>query len=98
MHSESTDCASLLKVLADPTRLAIVEQLMDGPRHVGEVNRVLGVEQTLLSHHLRVLREAGLVTAEREGKALLYQLAPEVQPEQSCKAINLGCCQIAFHQ
>src|SRR5688572_15171792 len=65
-------CASLLKVLADETRLAVMEQLMAGPRHVGEINGPLAIEPSLLSHHLKVLRDAGLVTAERDGKQVLY--------------------------
>jgi ArsR family transcriptional regulator len=82
--------------LADPTRLAIVAQLMEGPRHVGEINATLGVEQSLLSHHLRVLRDAHLVTAERDGKAVLYRLSRETRSAREGKAINLGCCLISF--
>ena len=89
-------CASLLKVLADETRLAVVRQLLDGPQHVGQINERLGVEQSLLSHHLKVLREAGLVVSERDGKAVLYRLAPRAEAARSGKAINLGCCLISF--
>ncbi|MFT5300483.1 MAG: DNA-binding transcriptional ArsR family regulator [Mariniblastus sp.] len=92
----SEDCASVLKVLADETRLAVVELLMDGPLHVGEMNASLNVEQTLLSHHLRVLREAGLVESERKGKQVLYSLANQVQSKRRGRAINLGCCKISF--
>lgn len=94
--AEPDDCASVLKVLADETRLAVVEQLIDGPRHVGEINEALEVEQTLLSHHLRVLRDAGLVTSERDGKHVLYSLAKNVQSSRRGRAINLGCCKISF--
>jgi len=89
-------CASVLKVLADETRLAVVEHLMDGPLHVGEINAALDVEQTLLSHHLRVLREAGLVESERQGKHVLYSLSRQVQGKRKGRAINLGCCKISF--
>lgn len=89
-------CASVLKVLADETRLAVVEQLLDGSKHVSEINQSLDVEQTLLSHHLRVLRDAGIVTCEREGKHMLYSLAKHVQGSRRGKAINLGCCKISF--
>lgn len=89
-------CASLLKVLADETRLAVMEQLLGGAKHVGEINATLGVEQSLLSHHLRVLRDAGLVTAERQGKQVRYALASEVQGNRRQNAINLGCCRISF--
>jgi len=93
---EAPSCASLLKVLADETRLSVVEQLLAGPKHVGEINETLGVEQSLLSHHLKVLREAGLVTAERDGKQVLYSLAKTVQGSRQGRAINLGCCLISF--
>jgi len=86
----------LLKVLADETRLEVVRQLMAGPKHVGQINASLGLEQSLLSHHLRVLREAGLVLAERDGKAVSYSLAPEFRGSRSGQAINLGCCLISF--
>jgi len=94
--SQATEvsCAAMLKVLADQTRLAVVEQLLDGPKHVGEINDTLGVEQSLLSHHLRVLRQAGLVEAERDGKQVLYRLSQETQRQG--KALDLGCCLISF--
>jgi ArsR family transcriptional regulator, nickel/cobalt-responsive transcriptional repressor len=93
---ETSRCASLLKVLADQTRLAVVEQLIDGPRHVGEINDALRIEQSLLSHHLKVLREAGLVESQRHGKNVLYRLASHVESARHGKAINLGCCLISF--
>src|SRR5258706_8307542 len=89
-------CATLLKILADDTRLDVVRQLMNGPRHVGELNASLPVDQSLLSHHLKILREAGIVTAARDGKALLYRLAPSVEGRRKGKALNLGCCLISF--
>ncbi len=94
--SNDVSCASLLKVLADETRLAVVQQLLDGPLHVSEINDVLQLEQSLLSHHLKVLREAGLVLSERDGKAVMYRLAPQMVSARQGKAINLGCCLISF--
>lgn len=89
-------CAEILKVLADETRLAVVQQLMGGPLRVGEINEELQVESTLLSHHLRVLREAGIVTGEREGKAVVYQLAPNVESKRRGATLELGCCRLVF--
>jgi len=93
---DSVSCASLLKALADETRLAVVRQLLGGPKHVGELNEQLGIEQSLLSHHLKVLREMGIVQARRDGKAVLYRLAPHMESAAKGKAIDLGCCRIAF--
>lgn len=94
--SSQVSCASLLKMLADETRLAVVRQLMEGPKHVCEINESLGLEQSLLSHHLKILRESGLVTSQRDGKAVLYSLAPEFQRSTRGESINLGCCLISF--
>lgn len=89
-------CAEILKVLADQTRLGVVRQLMTGPRHVGEMNAELNVESTLLSHHLKVLRESGIVEAERDGKAVLYRLASNVESRRKGAALELGCCRLVF--
>ena len=78
------------------TRLQILKLLMQGPRHVGEINAVLQIEQSLLSHHLRVLRDANLVTAARDGKAVLYTLPAGVYELGSSPSINLGCCRLSF--
>lgn len=92
----SPACASQLKILADPTRLSVLETLMNGPQNVGDLMEQLDVEQSLLSHHLAILRDAGLVAATREGKSMIYQLAETVSDSAAGKAINLGCCKISF--
>jgi ArsR family transcriptional regulator len=92
----AADCANKLKVLADRTRLGVIDTLLDGPRHVTELGEVLRVEQSLLSHHLRVLREAGLVEAVRDGKSVLYQIAPRAELGRTGRTINLGCCHLSF--
>ena len=70
----------LLKALASPVRLATVIELCEGPRCVHELQSALTssgreVSQPLLSQHLRVLRDAGLVTTTRRGTEITYQLA-----------------------
>ena len=95
-EEQAASCAARLKVLAEETRLAVLELLMDGAQHVGELNESLEVEQSLLSHHLKVLRDAGLVTAERDGKHVLYRLADPVKGNRKGRAIDLGCCHISF--
>ena len=92
----SSVCAAKLAGLADPTRLAVVEVLLAGPRKVKEINKRLGVAQNLLSHHLRVLRDAELVTCCRDGKAVRYALAEGVEIGSSHNAIDLGCCSLTF--
>ena len=89
-------CAALLKALADETRLGVVRRLLRNPCHVGELQDSLGIEQSLLSHHLRHLRESGIVSSRRDGKAVLYAIAPSVENLRHGEVIDLGCCQLSF--
>ena len=90
-----SSCADRLRILADASRLAVLELLMSGPKYVWELNADLNLEQSLLSHHLKVLRKEGFVESARDGKAVLYRMAPGVQSSPN-KAINLGCCLLLF--
>lgn len=89
-------CANVMKVLSDDTRFAVINLLLDGPRQVHEINAELSVEPTLLSHHLRNLREAGLAVSTREGKALIYRLAPSIARPGRNRTLNFGCCELRF--
>jgi len=89
-------CSHMLRALANDVRLAVARQLLDGPRHVWELNRSLGLELSLLSHHLHVLRQAGIVEARRDGKAVLYQLSKTAEARQRGRIIDFGCCRIVF--
>jgi DNA-binding transcriptional ArsR family regulator len=71
----TTDQAALT-ALADPTRRAIVEALGDGPLPVGRLAERLPVTRPAVSQHLKVLREAGLVTERAEGTRRVYRLDP----------------------
>jgi DNA-binding transcriptional ArsR family regulator len=66
-----------MNALGDPTRRAIFEQLRRGPRAVGEIASELPVSRPAVSQHLRVLKDAGLVTERREGTRRLYRLDPD---------------------
>src|SRR5213596_2120941 len=66
-----------MNALGDPTRRAIFERLSQGPKAVGEVADGLPVSRPAVSQHLRVLKEAGLVTERRDGTRRIYGLAPD---------------------
>jgi ArsR family transcriptional regulator len=71
--------AEVLKTLASPRRLEILHRLADGPRGVGSLAEELRLSQPNVSQHLAVLRTAGLVEAEREGREVRYRLSdPDV--------------------
>lgn len=65
-----------LAALADPTRRSIFEALREGPRAVSEVAALVPVSRPAVSQHLKVLREAGLVSDEQEGTRRLYRADP----------------------
>ena len=70
--------ASVAKTLGHPQRLALLEQLAQGPRSVDALSTKVGLPIANASQHLQQLRRAGLVTAEREGKFVNYTLADDM--------------------
>jgi ArsR family transcriptional regulator, arsenate/arsenite/antimonite-responsive transcriptional repressor len=69
----------LLQAAADPTRLAILRQLSDSSEVCAcDFTACCDVSQPTVSHHLKVLREAGVVVSERRGSWIFYRLAPDV--------------------
>ena len=66
----------ILDALGDPTRRSILEHLRDGPRPVGVLASRLPVSRPAVSQHLKVLGNAGLVTARRAGTRRLYSINP----------------------
>ncbi len=69
--------ADLLKALGQPTRLKILELLVDGERCVCEIFPAVGGEQSNISKHLAFLRSQGIVLAERRGMRVFYRLADQ---------------------
>jgi ArsR family transcriptional regulator, arsenate/arsenite/antimonite-responsive transcriptional repressor len=77
----AADLTETLKVLSDPTRLAIFDLLMQGVQCNCELGDQLKLPMNLISHHLKVLREAGLVNAERDsvdGRWVYYSINQRV--------------------
>jgi ArsR family transcriptional regulator len=75
---EREDLAGRFRALADPTRVAIVNRLSGADECcVCDLNSAFDLSQPTISHHLRILREAGLVEASRRGTWSYYRLVPE---------------------
>ena len=81
--------AQLFHALSDETRLGIIEMLRDGERCVCELQDEMGAAQSRLSFHLRVLKDAGLVTDRKEGRWAHYSIAAEALAEVHDLAVNL---------
>lgn len=75
--SEAQALADLLQALGDPTRLRILSALEMACVPVGAIVAATGLRQPAVSHHLRVLRDRGLVRAERRGACVYYCVASD---------------------
>ena len=84
-----TTAARLFHALSDETRLGIIEMLRDGERCVCDLQGELDAAQSRLSFHLKVLREAGLVTDRKEGRWSYYSITPETVAEVHDLAVEL---------
>lgn len=95
---ESDKCARLLRAMADPERLKIVQCLREGPKNVSEIAEKLGAEVVNVSHHLGVLRNAGIALDEKHGRFVVYRLNPDVfQPDAKAgrpEHLDFGCCRL----
>ena len=77
-RTEVEAAAALLSCMANPIRLAVLTALVEeGAQPVGALAHALDVEQTALSHQLRLLREGGLVVSEPAGRRRMYRLADD---------------------
>ncbi len=82
-----------LKVLGHPVRLQIVAGLVSGGCNVGRIWQCLDLPQPTVSQHLKVLRQEGILTARRNGKEIVYEVADErVSRLLRAAGIDLECC------
>jgi DNA-binding transcriptional ArsR family regulator len=96
---EPKRCAVLLAALAAPERLKIVRFLSEGPHNVTEIADMLAVPAVNVSHHLAVLKNAGLIRGTKRGRFVHYALRQGMLEEAQAagipkEALNLGCCKL----
>ena len=77
MHSAAGQASEVLKSLANPHRLVILCQLINGERSVGELAAFLRLRSSTVSQHLSLLRRDGLVSARRDAQTIWYGIASE---------------------
>jgi ArsR family transcriptional regulator, lead/cadmium/zinc/bismuth-responsive transcriptional repressor len=71
------ELAEMFRLMSDPSRLSIVLSCLAERVSVGEMAQRLGLSPSLVSHHLRLLRAARLLQAERQGRQVFYQITDE---------------------
>src|SRR5262249_28903780 len=81
-----------------PERLKIVRFLRDGPKNVSQIAAMLQTPVVNVSHHLTVLKHAGIVCNQKKGRFVYYSLAEGILQEdgqpQPIERLNLGCCRL----
>ncbi len=98
-HLTPSQCAGVLKAIGDETRLKILECLLLEEQCVTELMLKLRCAQPHVSHHLRILRGAGLVEGIRDGKRICYRISPSVKralANRQGQALHFGCCEVRF--
>jgi DNA-binding transcriptional ArsR family regulator len=91
-------CANMLHALAAPERLRIACYLRDGSHNVTEIAAMLGTTLVNASHHITVLRRAGVIRGRKAGRFVYYSLTPAFfhrdDPDRPVEYFDLGCCRL----
>ena len=92
------DCIAALKALGELSRLRIMRLLLKEQLGVNDISERLKMSQYNTSKHLRILREAGLVQMEKQGKQRLYTTIQDLkdQVKTNRNVLELGCCTFRF--
>jgi ArsR family transcriptional regulator len=94
--AEAKKCAQMLQALAEPHRIRIIECLRTEEMNVTQLAKELETEIVNVSHHLGVLRTAGIVEDQKQGRFVMYKLSPNIFKSDTNKAtyLELGWCRI----
>lgn len=84
------------RLLSEPHRRLVLAYLARGEADVSSIGDGTQIERTLLSHHLRLLFEAGLLKKKRDGRRIVYGLAPGVLVSKNPLRFNFGCCEVNY--
>lgn len=74
LHESFEERARVMKAMAHPSRLKVIDELSRGERCVCDLQQLIGHDMSTVSKHLNVLRQAGLIENERRGKQIYYRL------------------------
>jgi len=87
------ECLPVLRAVGNESRLTLLKALSDGARSVEALSSCTGLAEYNTSRHLRVLKDAGLVMAQRQGREIWYRIRDELLVRDSgAWTLQLGCC------
>jgi ArsR family transcriptional regulator len=90
-------CSRFLKALSDLNRLKILELLFKNELCVSDIVKALKIDQPKVSHHLSILKAAGIVLNRRNGRTIIYSLHPAVaKKSEHMGKIDTGFCSVEF--
>jgi len=96
--SHANKCSKALKALSDLNRIKILELLFKGEMCVTDLVKSLNLDQPKVSHHLAILKKAGVILDRRQGRKIIYSLHPGVykKPSDYIDRIDFGFCSVEF--
>ncbi len=77
-YQQARSVATMLAAIGEPTRLRILYRLAAAPHNVGQLAKAVGIPMVNMSHHLGVMRQAGLLEDEKDGRRVVYRFRPEL--------------------
>jgi DNA-binding transcriptional ArsR family regulator len=99
--SEARKVAALMAAIAEPTRLRVLWILAKGPQNVGTLADMIDIPMVNMSHHLGVMRQAGVLDDEKDGRKVNYKLRPEVftpgTTPDTLGVLTLGNFRVVLH-
>ena len=92
------DCIAALRALGEENRLRILRLLLADERTVGELSTLLDLTVYNVSKHLRVLKDASLVTVSKQAQQRIYRIAEDLEQHllENKNTLDLGCCLFRF--
>ena len=98
LQKNASRATTLLKAMANSSRLLILCQLAEGEKSVGELERLVGLSQSGLSQHLALLRRKGIVATRREAQSIYYSLASKEAQVVMATLYKVFCAKAATKQ
>lgn len=77
-HQDAKKIAAILTAVGEPTRIQVLHHLAQKPHHVGRLAELVGIPMVNMSHHLGVMRQAGLLDDTKDGRRVVYSLREEI--------------------
>ncbi|WP_261368406.1 ArsR/SmtB family transcription factor [Limnoglobus roseus] len=91
----------MLAAVGETTRMLILHRLAESPRNVGELAELIGIPMVNMSHHLGVMRQAGLLEDQKDGRKVVYRFRPEIytpggDAPDVVGTLQLGCYRLSI--